>query len=254
MPTRTETPSRSQSQSLPRRLARAAGALRRILSTPEATENALELLHSLEPDRGKRALARLSRTKEGRALVREKPSLLDALTDRDALARLPEGSFGRAYLAHMDRYGLDALALVKLQREVDRDWSSRCEEERWWRDRSALMHDLFHVLTGLGSDRLGEARLLPFSFAQIGGLGNLTFAFAVTLRGARIAGMPWIREQWKSFQRGRRIAWLGTLHYESLLAESLETVRERIGLSTPPAAVESVAMRIAPGAVVSAPL
>jgi hypothetical protein len=107
----------------------------------------------------------------GRRLFVERPCLLDHLRDRDALARLPEGSLGRAYLAHIERYGLDPGKLVALGRSYEREISTDDEGVRWYADRSELSHDLAHVLTGYGADGLGETALIWFSYG-LRGRGN----------------------------------------------------------------------------------
>ena len=47
---------------------------------------------------------------EGRRLLVQRPDLRAALSDREALADLPDGSFGRAYLDFTGRYRFDAAA------------------------------------------------------------------------------------------------------------------------------------------------
>ena len=144
---------------------RALRALRRLLRDPERTEQAFEVSAALDPDLMERALARMLSHPEGRRLFVERPRLLERLCDREALARLPEGSFGRAYLAHLERYGLDPGKLVELGRSFP---EIRAEDEgtRWFADRSGLSHDLHHVLTGYGADGLPQ-ETLQYTKAQL---------------------------------------------------------------------------------------
>ncbi len=112
---------------------RALRALRRLMRDPDRTENAFEVIAALDPDLMERGLARMLAHPEGRRMFLERPCLLDRLRDREALARLPDGSFGRAYLAHIERYGLDPGKLVALGRSYEREISSddegmRCTE------------------------------------------------------------------------------------------------------------------------------
>ncbi len=215
---------------LPLRIFRALQALPRLLRSPDATAQAIELIQGLDPKRARRGVARVARSEHGRLLLRERPSLLALLSAREELAALPDGSFGRAYLQHMDRYALDPFVLVRLQRELDATWSTRDESERWWIERNALIHDLWHVLTGCGSDPFGEARLLPFSFAQQGGLSNALFTTLVAVRGGRQAGRRWFAMLWHSWRCGLRAHDLSSVRYEMLLAEPLDTVRKALGV------------------------
>lgn len=79
---------------------------------------------------------------------------------------MPEGSFGRAYQAHIERYDLDPGALIQLRRDTDPLHADRDGDLRWFIERSELIHDLWHVLAGYGADGLGEGALLAFSLAQ----------------------------------------------------------------------------------------
>ena len=61
-------------------------ALRQLLDDPDSTHHAFEVIEALDPDGDLRALARLRADPEGRRLLAERPSLLDGLRDREALA------------------------------------------------------------------------------------------------------------------------------------------------------------------------
>jgi ubiquinone biosynthesis protein COQ4 len=210
------------------RIRRARRALGALLRSPETTENAIELIRALDRGRARLGVSRLARSEAGRRLLREHPSLLAALSARDALRALPEGSFGRAYLAHLDRHHLDPLALVRLQREADPHWAQRSASERWWIEQTALTHDLWHVLTGCGADRIGEARLLPFIWAQQGGLANATLTLTIAVRGWRRARGRWLKDLWRSWRCGRRARDLTVVDYTSLLARPLDAVRREL--------------------------
>jgi ubiquinone biosynthesis protein COQ4 len=106
----------------------------------------------------------------------------------------------------------------------------------WYRDRSILMHDLWHVLTDYGTDELGEAALLPFAHAQVGGYANLLLTLGAAAEGTIECGAslpPYLLQAWR---RGRRAAWLPALAYEALLSQPLETVRETARIAPPEAA------------------
>ncbi len=90
--------------------------------------------------------------------------------------------------------------------------------------------DLFHVLTGYGTDEMGESALLVFSFAQLGGRfwGFLTVATA--LQACRKVGPAWLPYLYRAWRRGRRAAWLPALPFEQLLPLPLSTVRDIAGI------------------------
>ncbi|MEX2207804.1 MAG: Coq4 family protein [Myxococcota bacterium] len=204
---------------------RAWTALRRLLRDPDRTENAFEVIAALDPDLMERGLATLLAHPEGRRLFVERPCLLDHLRDREALVGLPDGSLGRAYLAHIERYGLDPGKLVALGRSYEREISSDDEGVRWYADRSELTHDQSHVLTGYGADGVGETALLWFSHGAVGGRANALLMVGAALRTWREAGATWPTRLVRVWRRGRRSAYLPALPIERLLAQPLDEVR-----------------------------
>jgi len=157
---------------------RACAELRALLDDPDDTDHAIHLIYALGQNEFERHFQRLAASASGRALLAERPSLLGALSDREALARLSGDSFGRAYLAYLDANGFAPDGLLEVQHRVRRQWEREAgvpsldPARAWFRDRTILSHDLFHVLTGYGTDELGEATLLAFSLAQLGGRGQ----------------------------------------------------------------------------------
>jgi ubiquinone biosynthesis protein COQ4 len=210
---------------------RAVRALRELLEYPDRTWLAFEIVEALDPDHHERALAQLLAHPEGRRIYAERPSLQAVLSDREALKQMPEGSLGRAYLEHIERYGLDAGKLVELGRETV--IAPADPDVRWMSERSQMTHDLWHVLSGYGADQLGESTLLLFSLAQTGGRANSILAFGANLRVLRERGLRWIPYAWKAWHRGRRATWLQALPYEKLLPLPLEEVRRAAGLEDP---------------------
>jgi ubiquinone biosynthesis protein COQ4 len=212
-------------------------ALRELLAEPERTDKAFEVFQFLDGDGEERSFQRLLASPDGPRLAVARPLLLARLADREALARLPEGSFGRAYLDHVVRTGLDSLELLNLKRElVERgklegvDIPDLDPAREWFRDRTILMHDLWHVLTGYGTDEIGEGALLYFSHAQVRGRANTIFICGIavrTIQAGELGLLPYLVEAWR---RGNRARWLMGLPYEELLPQPLEEVRRAAGI------------------------
>ena len=80
---------------------------------------------------------------DGQRLLRERPDLPAVLADRDALGRMPDGSFGRAYLDFTGRYRFDAAAF-----EEGHDLEGMAQRLGW-------DDDLLYVIT-MGTPELGE--------------------------------------------------------------------------------------------------
>lgn len=216
---------------------RALRSLRALLADPDDTAKAIEVNLAIGARDFERSLQRFAATAEGQALLRERPSLVAALSDRDALARMPPDSLGRAYLAYLDANAFTATGLLELQHATQARWERQegyppiDPVRAWYRDRGILAHDLFHVVTGYGTDDLGEATLLAFSQAQIGGRGNALLTAGAAFEVLRVLGLRWLAYPWRAWRRGRGAVRLLALPWEELLPLRLSTVRRiaRVG-------------------------
>jgi ubiquinone biosynthesis protein COQ4 len=215
----------------PIRWRRAFAELRALLDDPDDTDRAIHLIYAFGQREFERHFRRFAASAAGRALLEERPSLLAALSDREALTRLREDSLGRAYLAYLDANGFDPRGLIEVQERVQAAWE-RDEGlapldplRAWFRDRTLLAHDLFHVLTDYGTDELGEATLLAFSLAQLGGRGQTFLTVGAALEVMRRLGWRFLAYDFRAWWRGRRAAWLPALPWEELLPLRVETVR-----------------------------
>jgi ubiquinone biosynthesis protein COQ4 len=207
-------------------------ALRELLAEPERTDKAFEVFQFLDGDGEERTFQRFLASPDGPRLAATRPSLLAFLTNCEALGHLPEGSFGRAYLDHVVRTGLDAAGLLNLKCElIERgkreivDFPDLDPVRDWFRDRTIVMHDLWHVLTGYGTDEIGEGALLYFTHAQARGRANTIFICGIavrTIQAGELRLLPYLAEAWR---RGSRARWLLGLPYEELLPQPLEDVR-----------------------------
>lgn len=234
----------------PREWRRALRALRALLANPDDTGRAFEIFDAIDRGVEERAFQRFRRDPVGRRLLADRPSLAAHLADRAALAALPAGSFGRAYLAYLDANGFDPRGLIELKAALEAELHARREvrpqlddARAWFRDRSILTHDLWHVLTGYGTDDVGEAALLPFSWAQSGGAANALLVFGTALRGSMVLGRWMPRYLWQAWRRGRRAAWLPALPYEDLLPAPLATVQRAARIPPPEDAHPGIGIR-----------
>jgi ubiquinone biosynthesis protein COQ4 len=213
------------------RFGRAVRSLRELIRDPESTEKAFDFFFAIGRGDFERQFRRFAGDPEGARLLASQPTLLAVLKDREGLGRMPQGSFGRAYLAYLDRNGFRADGLVAIERTVRSRWERDGAlppldaERSWLRDRTILMHDLFHVLTGRETDPPGEGALLWFSQAQLGGGANLFLTFGATLELVRVRGFEWLRVVREAWNQGRRARWLVTMPFEDLLPLPLDTVR-----------------------------
>ena len=216
----------------PLRWRRAWRSLRALLADSDDTEKAIDLSYAIGRDDFERSFQGFLASPSGRRLLERRPSLADALSDRRALEGMPDGSLGRAYLDYLDRNNFTATSLLELERRVRERWER--EEgipaldplRSWFRDRFTLSHDLFHVVTDYGTDDVGEATLLAFSLAQIGGRANALLTAGAAFEVWRALGLRWLGYAFRAWRRGLRAAPLTALPWEELLPLHLETVRD----------------------------
>jgi ubiquinone biosynthesis protein COQ4 len=215
---------------------RAWRALRDLVADPERTDLAFEIVSALSAGSMERTFARVSGCDAGRALLGEKPDLLAALSDRERLRALPDGSFGREYARFMDAAGLSPEGLVEADAEATRNDpdARRLDPEReWLGHRMREAHDLWHVLTGYGRDEAGEAANLAFSFGQITNPGLALMVLAGAVLGPWDPTFAWQRYLLAAFLRGWSASDLALARYEELLPLPLSEVRRRLAITPP---------------------
>ena len=213
---------------------RALRAVRRLLKNPEETEHVFEILDALRGRSSERGFRKLNRLRPD--LVAEQPEMLAFLSDRTALAELPAGSLGREYLAFCEREGITADGLVEASDAIRtrRGGGGGGGDVEWFERRGRDSHDLWHVVTGYGTNTLGEVCVVTFTAAQTGNLGLAVIAFFGTLRHAREIGLrnsfgPTL----EAFLSGRRAAWLPGMDWRTFVAMPLNEVRTRLAIPQP---------------------
>jgi len=205
-------------------------AFRRLVADKEDTAQVFEIMRALSGRSIRRGYDRLLTTMEGgrQAFLREE--LAHRLDDPVWLARFPEGTVGGAYRAFREARGFTAEGLADEARKVA-PLADAPHPVIWYSRRIRDVHDVWHVLTGYGTDALGEACVVAFSHAQT---GNLGFAFIGWGAAREIRrenrSVPARRAVLQAWRLGRAARWLPGLDYEALFAEPLETARVRLGL------------------------
>jgi len=214
---------------LPRleRCKRAALALGKVLANPDDTEHVLEFLAMLNAGRWNDArIARFFADPSGEALYAQHRAI-DSRTDLDALAALPEGTLGRAYVTFLRSHGLTPQVFDGAPVGFTEPRPSYVVQ------RMRQTHDLWHVVTGCETDPAGEIALQAFTFAQSRTPGNAVLALAGVLRGVR--QKPGIvRDVVALFRAGVRARPLPSFAWEDHWDKPLSEVRAMLGLPIEP--------------------
>ena len=204
-------------------------AVAALVKNPDDTAQVFRLVNSLGGTPTS-ILRTFATSTPAQRLLRERPDVRARLNDREALARLPEGSLGRVYLTFMEGDRLDAGYLAEVDEGENTNRALESDEDRWIGERIRDTHDLWHALTGYGGDLLGESALLAFSFAQTrGALFGILGAVAY-LRSDDEDARRLILD---GFARGMVAAWLPALPWEELLAEPVSELRRRYRIGEP---------------------
>lgn len=197
------------------------------------TDQVFTIISALTGNSFERTYQAFIRTAHGQRLLRERPSLMARLSDRDALAAMPQGSLGREYLRFMEEGKLTADGLVDAQttgtdpnEALDLD-----EDRRYVADRIRDQHDLWHVLTDYGCDDTGEIANLWFSVGQFGNPGMAFIASFGTLDGLRVSRVAWPRYCFRALMRGIQARRLVSEPVEELLDLPIDEARRRLGIA-----------------------
>lgn len=212
---------------------RARRLLLELIHDPEGTDRVFQLFEAMGGRGDERTVQQFAARPEGRRLFAEKPSLLQAMSERDRLQSLPDDSFGRAYLSFAKRNGFDVDGLLQSNQRGLGELNRQLDEDRlWFFERANLMHDLWHVLTGYDTDPAGEAALLAFSHAQ--GLASRTVKFLILTMMAiapKRDAFSFQRFVVAAWRRGRSAAPLFIQRYEELLRRPLDEVRRELHIT-----------------------
>jgi ubiquinone biosynthesis protein COQ4 len=205
-----------------------------LIRDPEETAEVFVIMRSLSGDALERGCRRFERTPVGRALIDGQRDILPLLSDRASLARLPEGSLGRAYLTLVERAGITADGLVTASEESGAEYAMLTPEQAFYARRLRDTHDLWHTVTGYNTDPFGEVCVVAFSYAQTGNLGFAAIALIGALKIARERKDPRVLGAvWRAYRDGRRAAWLPGVEWERQLALPLAEVRRTLGNVAP---------------------
>jgi ubiquinone biosynthesis protein COQ4 len=209
---------------------RAGRAIKALLDDPDDLPRVFTVIDALDGTAPHRLYLRMRMSPTGSRILREQPDIVPRLADRAALAALPEGSLGRAYLAFVEREGISAEGILQASLEGVGVLTGP-SGLGFVRRRARDTHDLWHAATGYHGDVAGELGLLAFTLAQHWNTGVAVIIGAAIGRAYGKSELDVIRDGWR---RGRAAAWLHAQDWEAMLPLQLDEVRARLRLGAPP--------------------
>lgn len=166
---------------------------------------------------------RFQRGEAGRRMLSKRPSLEARELDLAAFEGLPEGTLGHEFARYYRDNEISPFETT-LELENDIDFLSKRYRET---------HDLLHVLTGYGTDVVGEMELQAYA---LGNLGLRTTAF-VLLNGtigqfkapqSGVGRSEYMRRLWAAYRRGRASPQFLDFWFEDHWETPVATLRARL--------------------------
>jgi len=177
----------------------------------------------------------------GKRILDERPDLGAALSDSATLKAMPAGSLGRTFYEAMDvPGGVPGFLLAALiYKDGFFDSFEMSEDAEYYIARSRWLHDLFHIVTGYGTDLPGEGLLIYFAL----GYEHRMPYWAASLVPLGIGPRFFIRpsggqRKWRALLRDAHARGLAAnnvcppqcVPWEELLARPLDEVRAQLGI------------------------
>jgi ubiquinone biosynthesis protein COQ4 len=219
---------------------RAFRAVRRLIRDKEDTGQVFEIMRALTGSSIPDGYRRLLKTAEGGRIAYARPEFAERLSDPAWIKQFGPGTVGAAYRDFVAPRGLTAEGLAMESRKLkDVDIDAQ-HPHAWYSRRLRDVHDVWHVLTGYGTDGLGEACVVAFSYAQTKSLGFGFIGLIAALEFERLRlGQPYLRAAFEAWRNGGKAEWLPVEDYEALFAEPLTEARLRLNIA-PAAAYLSI--------------
>jgi ubiquinone biosynthesis protein COQ4 len=178
-------------------------------------------------------LERMCATQLGRKLLAERHDILAIVSDRDTLREMPEGSLGRLYCRFAEENQLFPEQLaheVRVARAASGGLVPNATPEvAYLHDRYRDLHDLWHVVTGYGTDMAGELSIVGFQTKQVGYRAmTILAAVQVFIIVCRTGRFDILKTWFGGRRRGKAAQYLLAADWERLLPLPLDEVRREL--------------------------
>lgn len=156
---------------------------------------------------------------EGSRLLAHRPDLSVGGVDFGALSKLPEGTLGHSFARFYENtQGVEPI--FTLPREMS--------DGQYLGKRMRESHDLHHLLTGYGTDMMGEMELQAFQFGNLGTPTSLVAVMAGwSNEQVTVSKREYLRRIWAAFRRGKATRQMASIPWEDHWETPLKQFQER---------------------------
>ncbi|KFA93805.1 Coq4 family protein [Archangium violaceum] len=177
---------------------------------------------SVELGRCAELVRQFSRHAEGRRLLADKPSLSGDELDLAALEKLPEGTFGHTFASYYREKGLQPIVTLSPPKSDAEYIAKRLRET----------HDFVHLVTGYGTDVMGEMEVQAFALGNL----HLRTSLVILLNSASQVSQHipdfdagvYIRRLWAAFRRGADSRQFASFRWEDHWATPMKLLAEQL--------------------------
>ncbi len=175
------------------------------------------------------AIAKMRAHPEGRRVLDERIPLPEGVLRPELYASLPEDTLGHQYWKHCRENGLDPMLISTQSQAVAKRYPAT-PDHAFVYDRYRDSHDLWHVLTGYGTDMAGEAGIVAWTWAQLRNRGYLLiFMLNATMCSKRGRFDVW-KTCWHGARHGLRSPFLLAVDWRRHMERPIDDVRRDLGL------------------------
>lgn len=203
------------------RLRTGVHAFRKLIADPADPVHGPLFQMCVERGLHERLSTRMRSTAEGARLLRLRPRMDAESVSLDDLGRLPEDTLGHAYSRYFRDQGIKPLQ--KANAPIDSDEAYVCTRLR-------EAHDMLHLVTGYGTDEVGEIELQCFNLGNMpwGPIPFISLFGAVVLGLHRRAGgmLTLYRRLRAAYARGRESRCLAHVIWEEHWPVPLHRVQQ----------------------------
>ena len=208
-------------------------AVRKLMANGDDTTQVFRIMRALNVGNAPMNYARFIATAEGGRIAYERAELAQVFSQPGYADQFAPGTVGAAYREFLAATGYSADGLAEVSRINQEE--DMPHPYAWFGRRVRDSHDLWHILTGYKADEsLGEAALVAFSYAQVGGLGWALIGGAAALKSLQVTKGPlFAKAVWEGYRNGRRAKWISGEDYLALMHEPIDAVRARLNIPVP---------------------